>query len=143
MVITNHFVSDLGLYKEDLMYLLHQSFCFRLGIIQGGSHVFIAPIILFQTWDYTRRISCIYCTNHCVSDLGLYKEDLMYLLHQSFCFRIGIIQGGSHVFIAPIIVFQTWDYTRRISCIYCTNHFVSDLGLYKEDLIYLLHQSSP
>ena len=65
------------------MYLLHQSFCFRLGIIQGGSYVFIAPIILFQTWDYTRRILCIYCTNHFVSDLGLYKEDLMYLLHQS------------------------------------------------------------
>jgi hypothetical protein len=49
----------------------------------------------------------------------------MYLLHQSFCFRLGIIQGGSYVFIAPIILFQTWDYTRRILCIYCTNHFVS------------------
>ena len=51
MVITNHFVSDLGLNKEDLMYLLHQSLCFRLGIIQGGSHIFIAPIIAMMSLE--------------------------------------------------------------------------------------------
>jgi hypothetical protein len=113
----------LALLLDPLAFLLPRvaitlDTCYRSGIFQAFTlqsikknrlSLWLLPIILFQTWDYTRRISCIYCTNHCVSDLGLYKEDLMYLLHQSFCFRLGIIQGGSHIFIAPIIAMMSLE----------------------------------
>jgi hypothetical protein len=89
--------------------------------------------------------------------LALLLDPLAFLLPRvaitlDTCYRSGIFQAFTlqsikknrlSLWLLPIILFQTWDYTRRISCIYCTNHFVSDLGLYKEDLIYLLHQSSP
>ena len=89
--------------------------------------------------------------------LALLLDPLAFLLPRvaitlDTCHRSGIFQAFTlqsikknrlSLWLLPIILFQTWDYTRRILCIYCTNHFVSDLGLYKGDLIYLLHQSSP
>lgn len=46
--------------------------CYRSAIFQAFTlqsikfklSLWLLPIILFQTWDYTRRISYIYCTNH-------------------------------------------------------------------------------
>jgi len=35
----------------DYHYGYYQSFCFRLGIIQGGSHIFIAPIIAMMSLE--------------------------------------------------------------------------------------------